>query len=84
MGSPVLFFVEKSRSASVRSGVAPHHPVSAFYATPAKKTETGGILMYHCVGVVSIPQALPLPLPDITMNTRKGVYVSYVPAEKAG
>ena len=39
---------------------------------------------YHCVGVVSIPQALPLPMPDITMNTRKGVYVSYVPAEKAG
>ena len=23
-------------------------------------------------------------MPDITMNTRKGVYVSYVPAEKAG
>lgn len=39
---------------------------------------------YHCVGIVSIPQALPLPMPDITMNTRKGVYVSYVPAEKAG
>ena len=39
---------------------------------------------YHCVGVVSIPQALPLPMPDITMNTRKGVYVSYVPAEEAG
>ena len=39
---------------------------------------------YHCVGVVSIPQALPLPMPDITMNTRKGVYVSCVPAEKAG
>ena len=39
---------------------------------------------YHCVGVVSIPQALPLPMPDITMNTRKGVYVSYVPVEKAG
>ena len=38
----------------------------------------------HCVGAVSIPQALPLPMPDITMNTRKGVYVSYVPAEKAG
>ena len=39
---------------------------------------------YHCVGVVSIPQALLLPMPDITMNTRKGIYVSYVPAEKAG
>ena len=39
---------------------------------------------YHCVGAVSIPQELPLPMPDITMNTRKGVYVSYVPAEKAG
>ena len=39
---------------------------------------------YHRLGVVSIPQALTLPMPDITMNTRKGVYVSCVPAEKAG
>lgn len=46
MGSPALFFVEKSGIASVRSGVDPHRPVLAFYATPAKKTETGGILMY--------------------------------------
>ena len=39
---------------------------------------------YHCVGVVSIPRAPPLPMPDIAMNTRKGVYASYIPAEKAG
>lgn len=39
---------------------------------------------YHCVGVVSISQALSLPMPDITMNTHKGVYASYVPDEKAG
>ena len=39
---------------------------------------------HHRLGVVSIPRAPPLPMPDITMNTRKGVYVSCVPAEKAG
>ncbi len=32
---------------------------------------------YNCVGVIDIPAALPIPTPEITMNTRKGVYVSY-------
>ena len=31
-----------------------------------------------------LPGALPLPVPDITVNTRKGVYVSYQPDMRAG
>ena len=39
---------------------------------------------YNCVGAITIPGALPLPMPDITVNTRKGVYVSYQPDTKVG
>ena len=39
---------------------------------------------YNCVGAITIPGALPLPMPDITVNTRKGVYVSYQPDTRAG
>jgi len=39
---------------------------------------------YNCVGAITIPGALPLPMPDITVNTRKGVYVSYQPDAKVG
>ena len=32
---------------------------------------------YHCIGAISIPEALSLPIPEVTVNTRKGVFVSY-------
>ncbi len=32
---------------------------------------------YNCVGEMTIPSVLPLPIPDVTVNTRKGVFVSY-------
>ena len=32
---------------------------------------------YNCVGVIDIPETLLLPAPEVTMNTRKGIYVSY-------
>ena len=38
---------------------------------------------YNCVGVIDIPEALPIPAPEVTMNTRKGVYVSYAAAPAA-
>ncbi len=34
---------------------------------------------YNCVGAIFIPEALPLPAPEVSMNTRKGVVVSYTP-----
>ena len=39
---------------------------------------------YNCVGEITIPKMLPLPTPDVTVNTRKGVFVNYTPAEIAG
>lgn len=39
---------------------------------------------YNCVGEIAIPKMLPLPIPDVTVNTRKGVFVNYAPAEIAG
>lgn len=38
---------------------------------------------YNCVGEITIPKMLPLPIPDVTVNTRKGVFVNYTPAEIA-
>lgn len=38
---------------------------------------------YNCIGVIDIPDTLPLPHPEVTVNTRKGVAVSYAPAQIA-
>lgn len=38
---------------------------------------------YNCVGEITIPKVLPLPIPDVSVNTRKGVTVSYAPCEIA-
>jgi hypothetical protein len=37
---------------------------------------------YNCVGSIEIPDVLPLPEPDVLIQTRKGVAVSYS-AQKA-
>ena len=38
---------------------------------------------YNCVGTIEIPTALPLPIPEVSVNTRKGVVVNYAPCELA-
>ena len=38
---------------------------------------------YNCVGTIEIPSALPLPTPDVSVNTRKGVVVNYAPCDGA-
>lgn len=37
------------------------------------------VIYYNCIGTVEIPEDIPIPKPDITMNTRKGVNLSYLP-----
>ena len=37
------------------------------------------VIYYNCIGAVEIPEDIPIPKPDITMNTRKGVNLSYLP-----
>ena len=38
---------------------------------------------YNCVGTIEIPTVLPLPIPEVSINTRKGVVVNYAPCELA-
>lgn len=38
---------------------------------------------YNCVGSIEIPDVLPLPEPDVCIQTRKGVAISYAPAQVA-
>jgi site-specific DNA recombinase len=39
---------------------------------------------YNCVGVIEIPDLIPLPAPEVSVNTRKGVVVNYAPSSIAG
>ena len=38
---------------------------------------------YNCVGTIEIPTVLPLPIPEVSVNTRKGIVVNYAPCELA-
>ena len=38
---------------------------------------------YNCVGTIEIPTVLPLSIPEVSVNTRKGVVVNYAPCELA-
>ena len=38
---------------------------------------------YNCVGTIEILTVLPLPIPEVSINTRKGVVVNYAPCELA-
>ena len=38
---------------------------------------------YNCVGTIEIPTVLSLPIPEVSVNTRKGVVVNYAPCELA-
>ena len=38
---------------------------------------------YNCVGTIETPTVLPLPIPEVSVNTRKGVVVNYAPCELA-
>lgn len=34
---------------------------------------------YNCVGAITLPDTAPIQAPHVTMNTRRGVYVTYEP-----
>lgn len=36
---------------------------------------------YNCVGAIFIPDIDALPVPDVTVNTRKGVFINYAPCQ---
>ena len=39
------------------------------------------VIHYNCVGAIFIPDVFPLPAPQVSVNTRKGVVVNYAPCE---
>ena len=39
---------------------------------------------YNCVGGIEISELIPLPAPEVSVNTRKGVVVNYAPSTIAG
>ena len=38
---------------------------------------------YNCVGAIFIPEVFPLSVPEVSVNTRKGVVVNYAPCQIA-
>ena len=40
-------------------------------------------IRYNCVGTIGIPTVLPLPVPEVSVNTRKGVVAGCAPWELA-
>ena len=36
---------------------------------------------YNCVGAIFVPDIETLPVPAVTVNTRKGVFVNYAPCQ---
>lgn len=58
--------------------------IEVYHAEKVNGVQTQKIrIHYNCVGSIEIPDALPLPEPDVCINTRKGVAVSYAPAQVA-
>ena len=41
------------------------------------------VIHYNCVGAIFIPDVFPLPAPQVSVNTRKGVVVNYAPNQLA-
>ncbi len=41
------------------------------------------VIHYNCVGAIFIPGVFPLPAPQVSVNTRKGVVVNYAPNQLA-
>ena len=82
-GNFLSYCTERYKSAKGLNG----QQVSELFTkyAPSMAAKSGVVLSkYNCVGAITIPGALPLPMPDITVNTRKGVYVSYQPDTRAG
>lgn len=53
--------------------------IEVFHAEKIDGVKTQRLIIhYNCVGTLDIPDTLPLPQPEFTLNTRKGVEVSYI------
>ena len=77
------YFVNEDEAAFCAGGlkITAKLLAEALHSLPDEKRQA---VLYNCVGEITIPKMLPLPIPDVTVNTRKGVFVNYTPAEIAG
>ena len=70
-------------------GVVTLNIVRLAYLSSSNAEKVNGVweqrlrIHYNCVGTIEIPSALPLPTPDVSVNTRKGVVVNYAPCDVA-
>lgn len=42
------------------------------------------VIYYNCIGLIEIPDDLPVPEPDVAFDTRKGVTLTYTPISAIG
>ena len=54
--------------------------IEVYHAEKIEGIQTQRIVIhYNCIGSIEIPQETKIPFPEITMPTRVGVSVTYVP-----
>ncbi|MDR0324968.1 MAG: DUF4368 domain-containing protein [Oscillospiraceae bacterium] len=54
--------------------------IEVFHAEKSEGRHTQRVIIhYNCVGVLEVPQTLAMP--EITVQTRRGVQVTYAPAQ---
>ena len=56
---------------------------SLFSQTSVSCFSEAQLLLYNCVGAIFIPDVFPLPAPQVSVNTRKGVVVNCAPGQLA-
>lgn len=49
------------------------------YIVAASTMTINNVVYYNCIGSIEIPDELPINAPEIVLQTRKGVSVSYQP-----
>ena len=42
------------------------------------------VIYYNCIGSIEIPDELPIPEPDVALDTRKGITLTYTPVSATG
>ena len=54
--------------------------IEVYHAEKINGVKTQKIkIYYNCIGAIDIPEEMPIDTPTITLQTRKGVAVSYHP-----
>ncbi len=53
--------------------------IEVYHAEKTEGVKTQKLVIYYnCIGAIQIPEDIPIPEPDIAINTRKGVNLEYI------